>query len=141
MPATSTTERLRIEVSVWRGSIDESRHRFQAAVVDAHGRLLAGTADAGLVTSFRSAAKPFQLLPFVERGYADRWELTDEHLAIMAASHTGSPYHVALVREVLERLGLTPDALACGYHDPADPESQAWLTAHPEDRSPLYNNC
>ena len=133
--------RLQIDVFVRRGTIPESRHRVQAAVSDASGRLAAGTEHAGGVTTFRSAAKPFQLLPLVERGHAARWGWSDEQLAVMAASHTGSPAHVALVSGILERLELTDRHLACGYHEPFDPVSLAHVRAHPEDRSALYNNC
>lgn len=137
----SRAMKLQIEVVVRRGAIAESRHLIQAAVCDPAGREVAGTAGSGRSTTFRSAAKPFQLLPLVERGFADRWRLSDEELAIMAGSHTGSPYHIALVRRILDRLELTDRQLACGYHDPADAESQAHLAAHPEERSPIYNNC
>ena len=133
--------RLEIDVVVWRGAIAESRHRMQAAACDAAGRCVAETAGARVSTTFRSAAKPFQLLPLVERGYAERFGLSDEDLAIMSGSHTGSPYHVGLVRRLLERFELTDRDLACGYHDPPDPDSLATLTAHPEARSPVYNNC
>ncbi len=133
--------RLHIEAVVWRGPIAESRHRFQAAVAAGDGALAAGTGDAGLTTTFRSAAKPFQLLPLVERGHADRWGFGDETLAVMTASHTGSPYHLGLVRDILARLGRSDRDLACGFHEPLDPESLAQIRRHPEDRSPLYNNC
>ena len=133
--------RFHLEVRAWRGPILESRHRVQAAVCAADGRLEAGTERADLVTTFRSSAKPFQLLPLVERGYADRWSLSDEHLAIMAASHTGSAYHVGLVREILGRLGLTERHLACGFHEPLDAASAAALQADPGARTALYNNC
>ena len=69
--------RLQIEVRVWRGTVLESRHRVQAALCRPDGRLEAGTEQASLVTTFRSAAKPFQLLPLVERGHADRWSPAD----------------------------------------------------------------
>jgi len=133
--------RLQIEVVLWRGGIPESRHRFHAAVCDPDGRLHAGTDQATTVTTFRSAAKPFQLLPLVERGHADRWGWSDEQLAVMAASHTGSPEHIALVSGILERLGLEDRHLACGYHEPLDPASLTYVRAHPEARSSVYNNC
>jgi len=133
--------RLQIEVVVRRGAIAESRHRMQAAVCGTAGRPVARTGEAGRITTFRSGAKPFQLLPLVERGLAERWRFSDEELAVMAGSHTGSPYHVGLVRGILERLGRSEDDLACGYHEPLDSESRAHLAAHPEARSPLYNNC
>jgi L-asparaginase II len=133
--------RLQLDVIVRRGEIPESRHRVQAAAVDASGRAVLETDDAALVTTFRSAAKPFQALPLIERGHGDRWRITDEELAVMCASHTGSDYHRNLVRGILDRLELPESALACGFHEPLDPGAlEAWR-AHPEDRSPLYNNC
>src|SRR5690349_3474399 len=133
--------RLHVLVRVVRGPILESWHRVQAAVVGVSGELHAGTGEPGQVTTFRSAAKPFQLLPLVERGHADGFGFDPETLAVMAASHTGSAYHVRLVRAVLERVGLPEDALACGYHEPIDPSSLAELRANPALRSPVYNNC
>ena len=105
--------RFDLEVVVQRGSVAESRHRLQCAVVDRDGGLVAGTTRADLVTMFRSSAKPFQLLPLVERGHAERLGFTDEQLAVMVSSHVGSRYHVELVTAILARLGLGPDDLAC----------------------------
>lgn len=131
--------RVQIEVVVWRGAIAESRHRVHAVAADAAGRVQLESGD--LVTTYRSAAKPFQVLPLVERGHAARWNLTDEELALMCASHTGSARHVEMVRGILTRLGTPESALHCGYHDPIDPDSLAGLRLHPELRSPVYNNC
>jgi len=133
--------RLHAEVLVLRGGIAESRHHVQCAVVDGRGELLAGTDDAGAVTSFRSAAKPFQLLPLVERGHADALHCSEAELAIMTASHSGSRQHLALVRGLLERIGRTSADLACGYHEPMDAESLEDVRRDPALRSPLYNNC
>ena len=132
---------LELDVIVWRGEILESRHRIQAVAVDSAGRPALETPESGLVTTFRSAAKPFQALPLVERGHLDRWKLTDEDLAVICASHTGSPEHVARVRGILGRIGQPESALACGYHEPLDPVSLEHVRAHPEARSPVYNNC
>ena len=133
--------RLRIDATVWRGPIAESRHRFQAAVSAPDGALAAQTDEPRMVTTFRSAAKPFQLLPLVERGHAARWGFDDETLAVMTGSHIGSRYHVALVSGILARIGLSDHDLACGFHEPLDPESLVQIRMHPADRSPLYNNC
>jgi L-asparaginase II len=133
--------RFDLEVVVRRGSVVESRHRLQCAAVDAQGTLVAGTSHAGLVTMFRSSAKPFQLLPLVERGHADRYGFTDEQLAIMASSHTGSRYHLELVTGLLARIGLGPEALACGYHDPEDAASRDDVLRAGLPRTALYNNC
>jgi len=133
--------RLHAEVLVFRGAIAESRHRVQCAVADDAGRLQAATDAPAGVTSFRSSAKPFQLLPLVERGHADRLGCSEAELAIMAASHSGSRQHLALVRGLLERIGRSGADLACGYHEPMDAESLEDLRRDPSLRSPLYNNC
>ena len=133
--------RIQLDVVVWRGSVAEARHRVQAAVTDARGTVIAASGAPELHTTFRSAAKPFQLLPLVERGHAASWGFDDEQLAVMAASHTGSAYHLRVVRSILDRIGLSHVHLACGYHDPLDPESLAHLATHPEERTALYNNC
>ena len=61
--------RVQIEVVVWRGEIAESRHRIAR-----RGRRRSGpkssSKPATSVTTYRSAAKPFQVLPLVERGHA-----------------------------------------------------------------------
>ena len=128
-------------MTVWRGAIAESRHRLQAAVVDAAGRRVLETEAPDLVTTFRSSAKPFQLVPLVERGHADRFRFEEADLAVMAASHTGSAEHVARVRGILARLSLPESALACGYHEPLDPASLDLVRRNPGQRSPVYNNC
>src|SRR5439155_8493380 len=139
--------RLIVDVVVSRGAIAESRHCVRVVVcpISTSGAATqapgARNDTADPVTSFRSAAKPFQLLPLVERGHAERWGWSDEQLAVMSASHTGSAYHAALVRGVLERIGCTEANLACGYHEPLDEASRAHLAAHPEDRTPIWNNC
>jgi L-asparaginase II len=132
---------LRIEVLVRRGGIVESRHRLQAALVTPGGEIRAATETPGVVTTFRSAAKPFQLLELVERGHADRWGFTPEELAVMSSSHTGSPHHLEIVAGILRRIGRGPEDLRCGFHEPLDAESRARLALHPEERSALYNNC
>lgn len=133
--------RFDLEVLVRRGAVLESRHRLQCAVADVQGTLVGGTAEPGLVTTFRSSAKPFQLLPFVERGHAERFGFGDEQLAVMAASHTGSPHHLHLVEGILERIGLGPAHLACGYHEPEDADSRDDVLRGGAERTAIYNNC
>jgi L-asparaginase II len=132
---------LKCEVVVIRGDIVESRHRVQCAVADAAGTVHAASAEREGVTSFRSAAKPFQLLPLVERGHADALGCSEQELAIMAASHSGSRAHLALVQGLLDRLGLAASQLACGYHDPQDPQSLEDVRQDPSRCGPIYNNC
>jgi L-asparaginase II len=131
-----------IRVSVLRGGTVESEHAVEGVVVDAAGSVLAATERPDRVTFFRSSAKPFQLVPLVERGHADRLGLTDRHLALMSASHNGEPAHVQGALEILERAGARVEDLECGFHFPEDAETAERLhRADPAERTAIYNNC
>ncbi len=105
-------------VEVVRGEVVECVHFGALVLADADGQVRASLGAADVTTYLRSAAKPFQLLPLVERGAAERLELGPRHLAIMAASHSGEPIHTALVAEILARLDLGAADLQCGAHPP-----------------------
>jgi L-asparaginase II len=128
-------------VEAWRGSRVESEHRGAIAVADANGRLIAHTGDVGLISYLRSSAKPFQLLPLVESGAADRFGFTDAELAVMAGSHSGEPRHVAAVQSILDKIGLSEDALQCGSHVPFNASSAQALRAAGREPTALFNNC
>lgn len=107
-----------MRIEALRGRIVESAHRVSVAVVDSGGRLVARSGDVDLVTFLRSAAKPFQALPLVEDGAAERFGVTADELALACASHNSEPAQVALVRGLLVRIGLAESDLACGPHRP-----------------------
>jgi L-asparaginase II len=96
----------------------EALHCGHVVVVDADGqvRASAGTADVRIYP--RSALKPFQAAASLELA-ADASPTPDE-LAIMAASHTGSRMHQAVVIRLLTRAGLAPGVLQCPHALPAD---------------------
>jgi L-asparaginase II len=128
-------------VEVTRGGRVESEHRGAIAVVDATGKLIAHVGDVQLVSYLRSSAKPFQLLPLLESGAADRFDFTDAELAIIAGSHSGEPRHLAAVQSILNKIGLSEDALQCGVHAPFNPEAVKALRAAGREPTVLYNNC
>ena len=128
-------------VEVWRGGCVESEHRGAIAVMDAHGKLIARAGDVSLVSYLRSSAKPFQLLPLVDSGAADRFGFTGAELAVMAGSHSGEPRHVAAVQSVLDKIGLSEDALQCGIHVPFNADSAKALRAAGREPTALHNNC
>lgn len=128
-------------VEVWRGPAIESIHRVSIAVVDATGRLRAGSGSTDHVTFARSAIKPFQALPLVEDGAADRYGFGDRELALCCASHSGEPRHVEGVRWMLDRIGVEEAALACGPHAPFHGASAEQLSRAGEKPGRIHNNC
>jgi L-asparaginase II len=118
-----------------------------AAVVDASGRLVARAGDPDLSTFLRSAAKPFQALPLLEDGAADRFRVSQQEIALACASHNSEPAQVDLVRAFLSRLDLAESDLACGPHRPLSADMAltdadgARPPESPAPASPLWSNC
>jgi L-asparaginase II len=127
-------------VEVLRGPLVESRHRGAVAVVDADGKTALAIGDVARPVYPRSAVKALQAIPLVEEGAADRFGLGDEELALVCASHSGEPGHVAVVERMLAKAGLDPTALRCGTHWPSA-QSAAYVLARSGAASALHNNC
>jgi len=130
-----------LRVELWRGEVLESAHSVHAALVDESGALIASLGDPQLVTTGRSALKPFQLWSGLRRGVRERYQLSDAELALMCASHNGEPRHVALCEQLLERLGKGVEDLECGAHAPYHaPSAEAVLRAGGRFTA-AHNNC
>jgi L-asparaginase II len=124
-----------------RGGWVEAVHEVHVAVVDSTGSLVARTGDPELVTFWRSAAKPFQALPLVEDGAAERFGLTGEDLALACASHSSEPGQVAGVRQLLGKIGCSERDLLCGPHAPlSDRVAQDYQTRGLR-LTAVYSNC
>lgn len=129
-------------VEVRRGRLVESIHRGDLAVVNSAGRVLAAVGDpVGKVTYWRSAAKPFQALPLIHTGAADRWQLSAADLALVAGSHNGEAVHTDQASTLMTRIGCGLSDLACGAHAPLDQQTTAELLGRNEEPTALHNNC
>ncbi len=130
-----------MQVELRRGAVVESRHRVNVAVVDSEGALVARAGDPELVTFWRSAAKPFQALPLVEDGAADRFKLTPEDLALICASHSSEPGQVARARELLQKIGCAERDLLCGPHRPLSEAVAKDYETRGVRLTAIYSNC
>src|SRR5215472_10000117 len=104
----------------------ESRHRGSLVVLASDGSvaLALGTVRQPMLP--RSSNKPMQAAAMLRCGL----ELDGSLLALAAASHSGEEVHVAGVREILRRAGLTEADLQCPPDLPLDESAQkAWLRA------------
>ncbi len=128
-------------VEVRRGGITESRHRGHIVAVVGDGQIVALLGAPETVTYLRSSAKPHQAIPLIASGAADRFGFDEKEIALACASHSGEPIHVAVVTSMLKKIGLPPDALKCGVHEPFSIEAAQELTAKGEGPSVLQNNC
>lgn len=124
-----------------RGELVESVHYGSLAVVDSTGKLLASLGDPHTVAFLRSSAKPFQALPFVERGGVEHFGFTLRELSIACASHEGSDAHVQTVEEMQRKIGINERYLQCGAHLPGDAEAFRSLILNGQPPTPIRNNC
>ena len=128
-------------VEATRGDHRESLHGVEVAVVDAEGRLVASSGDPDLVTFWRSAAKPFQAMPLVADGGADRFHLGADALALACGSHSSEPMHVALALRMLEAIGCRESDLACGPHTPLSPAVHEAALRAGTTLTSAWSNC
>jgi len=128
-------------VEVKRGSITESRHRGHVVAIEPDGNVIASLGAAQNVTFLRSSAKPLQALPLLLSGAADRFGFTDREVALACGSHNGEPIHTELAASMLRKIGLGPEALKCGAHEPYGAEAAQALREKGEQPNALHNNC
>jgi L-asparaginase II len=124
-----------------RGRVVESVHYGHIAIVDAGGKLLASQGDPQAVAFLRSSAKPFQVIPFVEYGGREHFNLSPAELALSCASHEGSEDHMRVVASFQEKAGIQESQLQCGVHNPGDASAYKALLMRGEDPTQNRNNC
>jgi L-asparaginase II len=128
-------------VEVTRGGITESRHRGHIVAVEPDGTIAAFLGAPETVTYLRSSAKPHQAMPLLASGAADRYGFNEREIALACASHSGEPIHTEVAAAMLNKIGLGPEALKCGVHEPFSPEVARQLRERGEAPNVLQNNC
>ncbi|HLX29200.1 MAG TPA: asparaginase [Casimicrobiaceae bacterium] len=140
MPESRAASAVAPLAEVVRGNAVESVHFGAVAVVDRAGNVVHAAGDPYALTFTRSALKPLQALPFVAGDGVARFGFSEAQLALICASHSGEPRHVAAVADMLARCGLSQEALQCGTHAPGFYEARGELPP-PPPYSPLAHNC
>uniref|UniRef100_UPI002FCC4A87 asparaginase n=1 Tax=Aeromicrobium sp. TaxID=1871063 RepID=UPI002FCC4A87 len=115
----------------------ESRHRGVAVGVDPAGDVTWSIGDPGTVIFPRSANKPIQALGMLRAGLP----LDGRLLALAAASHTGEPFHLDGVREILAVAGVDEQALQTPPSYPLDPHVHADYLRAGGKRDPICMDC
>ncbi len=119
----------------------ETLHRVSCVVRHRSGTVVATSGEPPPLTWWRSAAKPFQALPLVQDGGAERFGLDDEDLAIACASHSSEPGHLAAVERFMAKVGVSEADLVCGPHPPLSAEVHRGLLRSGQEPTPRWSNC
>jgi L-asparaginase II len=128
-------------VEVTRGPEVECRHRGELVVADDQGKVRRHLGDPALPVCMRSLAKPFQALPLLTTGAAQIFGFGPAELALMSGSLSGQDFQVAMVMDILTRLGLKPGVLQCGAHPPLHRATATALAQAGTAPSPLHHTC
>jgi L-asparaginase II len=97
--------------------------------------------DPYTVAFLRSSAKPFQALPFIERGGAEHFNYTQSEIAISCASHETAQIHLDTVKAMQAKIGIREDDLQCGPHLPGDAVNLRMAIKQDITPTHNYNNC
>ena len=124
-----------------RGNWVENRHRGAFVVADSEGNIIASIGDVDRPIFPRSAVKSMQAIALVTSGAIDKFQLTDEELALACASHQGEDFHVAGVTSFLGHIGLGISDLECGAHAPSFGPAREKLRDSGQSPSAVHNNC
>ena len=130
-----------ILVNVIRGETVESVHTGHVSIIDGEGKTVFEVGDPATVTYYRSAAKPFQAIPFITSGAADAFGFTEKEIALACASHSGEVVHVAIAARMLAKIGLSEADLKCGTHLPFSETDSKHMQRSGEEPTQLHNNC
>lgn len=121
--------------AIVRSGVQEGTHHGHAVVVDGDGNITRAWGDPDARILPRSANKIAQASAMVRAGLP----LTDELLALSAASHSGEPFHLDGVRRIL---GDIPEGLLQTPPDwPWDEEERCSLRADGLTPASIYMNC
>jgi L-asparaginase II len=124
-----------------RNGYVESVHYGAVAVVTADGRLFATVGDSQSSTFMRSSAKPFQAIPLLEVGGMSRYQISQEELALICASHSGTDQHLQVLSGLQAKVGVSETDLLCGTHQPFHKPSRKTLTKKGLSPTQNHHNC
>jgi L-asparaginase II len=132
-PVTDSVELAVVE----RSGFIESRHAGSAIVLTPEGEVLRSLGDVRTPVFPRSALKPFQAVAVMTSGVV----LRGEDAAIAMASHSGTAAHVALVKGLLDRVGLSDSALGCPPALPGDRAAREQLLRAGGSAERVFMTC
>ena len=120
-----------------RSGFDESVHFGAVVALGAHGGIEFAIGNPAAVVYPRSSNKPMQAVAMVRAGLS----LPAELLALVCASHDGTPAHQDAARRILASAGVTPDALANTASMPLDEVTARAIYREGGGRTALQMNC
>ena len=124
-------------VEVVRSGFVECLHRGSVVALDADGSVAFAVGDPERPILPRSSNKPMQAVAMVRAGL----DLDGNLLALACASHSGEPFHLDGVREILAGAGLDESALQTPPDFPVDEVEKLAYVARGGQPAAVAMNC
>ena len=122
---------------VSRNGLDESVHFGAVVMLGSDGSITGASGNPEAIIYPRSANKPMQAVAMVRAGL----QLPPDLLALVCASHDGTPQHTSGVSRILAGAGLGADALANTAGLPLDQEAANKVVRGGGSPTALLMNC
>jgi L-asparaginase II len=126
-----------ILVEVVRSGFVEAWHRGSVVALTADGSVDWAVGDIAVPIFSRSSNKPIQALGMLRAGL----DLDGKLLAVTVASHSGEPFHLDAVREILRGAGLNESDLQTPPDFPLSDEAREAFIRSGASRSSIAMNC
>lgn len=120
-----------------RSGLDESVHFGAVVALEADGSVSFAAGDPAKVIYPRSSNKPMQAVAMCDLGL----QLPSRLLALVCASHDGTPHHIDIARRILATVGLDERALRNTPDLPLDRASADAVVCAGGIASALQQNC
>lgn len=120
-----------------RNGLDESVHFGAVVCLAPDGSIVAAVGDPSVIVYPRSSNKPMQAVAMVRAGL----QLPPDLLALVCASHDGTPMHTSAAERILATVGLDPSALGNTPDYPLDLDARYEVVRHGGRPAPLFMNC
>ncbi len=120
-----------------RSGCDESVHFGAVVGLSSNGAVAFAVGDPTTAIYPRSSNKPIQAVAMVRAGL----QLPSELLALVCASHDGTPMHIEAARKILATAGLDERSLANTADTPLDEASAEIVLRAGGGPTPLQMNC
>ena len=124
-------------VVVERAGVLESAHHGFVVIVDEAGDIVHAVGDPQTPIYPRSTVKPLQSAGMLAAGL----DISGKWLALASASHSGEPFHLATVAQMLEAVGLTAQDLRCPADWPFGLAAERDYAASGQLAAPIAMNC
>jgi len=130
---------MKLITKILRGPVVESFHLGYACVTDENGKELfsAGNPDTPVFT--QETAAPFKTITLLKEKADEKFNLTDEELAVTCATHSGKNEHSEKIHSLLKKIEFSINDLSCEIQNPEDSATFEKMTIQGRRPSQLHN--